>query len=182
MHRYLPLAILFALSVAFVPALQAQQIQIKPIPGPDQTAPVILQELPQLPATLAEPLVISAKITDDVAVQEAVVYYRKRGRDGYLLTMMKHVTGELFAASFPGELAAGRGLEYYVEAKDRSGNIARRGAPETPLEAWYTRWWGCTIAGVVEAGAAAAAAAGGGGDDGGGPEPTGAADITAPMP
>lgn len=132
MYRSLPSAIVLV-SVLIRPAPAPAQMAVTPEPQPDQTAPVIQQQPPQWPAAAGDSIVISATITDDYGVQQAVIYYRKRGREAYLLTMMAHAGENVYRATLPAELIGGGGLEYYLEAKDGSGNTARRGAAATPL-------------------------------------------------
>jgi len=152
-------------------------------------------------------LQLQATITDNGAVKEVVLFYRKMGATEYSKTNMNRTGSDVYSATIPKEVVMEPGLEYYIQASDGAGNTVMRGIAFSPLlitvatvipptiaatnlssttkpassPRWYKKWWVWAIVGVVVVGAVA-------GGDGGGEEsqppagPSGAVVITAPIP
>ncbi|HET6612011.1 MAG TPA: hypothetical protein VFG83_08490 [Kofleriaceae bacterium] len=105
-------------------------------------------------------------------VKEMVVSWRQRGVLSYRQEVMRRVGGHTWRASFvPAPSAVSTTIEYYIEARDLTGNaIGRVGGPKTPLglpilaggqkrggdRPWYGRWY-VIAGGALALGAGAAA-------------------------
>ena len=173
----------------------------------DISAPNIQHEPSQESVGAGESLEIMAIITDDEGVKEATLYYRSVGNVEYFSLKMTPLEGDAYTAIIPREDVLEPGMEYYVQASDKAGNVVLRGFSFEPLvvtvapvlptmefppsedlvlktegppsKPWYKKWWVWTIVGAVAIGGAVAASGGGGG---GGDGSTGSATITAPVP
>jgi hypothetical protein len=163
----------------------------------DLTPPLILHRPPIQSVRPGGPLVIQATITDNVAVKKASVFFRFMGTREYFIMDMHHVGNNIYSIEIPDQYVQVPGLEYYIQASDKAGNIeAFRGSSFSPLtikvipispsaKSWYQKWWVWTIVGGMVAAAAVAAGGGGGGgggDGGSGPSDTGTAVINEPIP
>ncbi|NWF95564.1 MAG: hypothetical protein HXY34_05440 [Candidatus Thorarchaeota archaeon] len=84
----------------------------------DVTAPVITGlSIDKSTVTSADSVVVSATITDDVAVKNATLYY-KVGTGSWIAVVMTHV-GDVYSATIPPQ-ADGSVVTYYVRAYDTS--------------------------------------------------------------
>ncbi|MFQ6061101.1 MAG: hypothetical protein ACE5KV_07410 [Thermoplasmata archaeon] len=82
----------------------------------DTEAPEITHT-PVTEATAGEPVEISAAITDNVGVDSATLYYRKKGETDYTsLGMTK--SDDTYSATIPGSEVTTEGVEYYISATD----------------------------------------------------------------
>lgn len=144
--------------------------------------------------------VFSAKVSDDVAIESVTLRYRLSADESYRSAPMVPLAGTaIHSASIeiPGDEVSS--IQYYIEAKDTSGNRSIEGFAFDPLErrlveqpvpiaqapasgsvepASEVQAGGMStgrkvlygVLGVVAIGAIAAAASGGGGSDGGTPQ------------
>lgn len=120
-------------SYLFVPLapLWAQSLRLPA--DSDQTAPAIQHEPPAL-ILLGESALLEATVSDNRAVKEVLLFYRTVGDDDYLSLTMEPIGESRYRASLPSEEVREPGLEYYIQAIDSAGNIARQGFPFSPLE------------------------------------------------
>lgn len=107
----LPLVV--ALSLLGSSAALAQEADIKP--------PVV-EHVPLETAVAGTHLEISARVTDDVEVMLVFLYVRARGTQNYYAFRMDPREGR-YVAFVPPVLVQPGGLEYFIEAKDRAGNV-----------------------------------------------------------
>jgi len=76
---------------------------------------------------------ISVKITDDKGVQEANLFYRPAGKEGFLKIKMTARSDDIYSAVISGEDVFEPRMDYYFEATDRSGNTMSKGSISSPL-------------------------------------------------
>ncbi len=88
----------------------------------DTTAPTITHT-PVESATADKEKSIEATITDDVSVESATLYYRKKGDTTYTDITMS-VSGDTYTATIPASAMTTDGVEYYITATDGT-NSAR---------------------------------------------------------
>src|SRR3569832_1316904 len=85
-------------------------------PAPDVVAPYI-QHAPSDQAALAGlPLAILAVITDNVGVQEVILYYRPKGAEEYTRLQMEDIGEDLFSATLFFSDVTIPQIEYYIQA------------------------------------------------------------------
>lgn len=74
---------------------------------------------------------VSAVITDNLAIHQAKVFYRVVGQTQWMSTTMSK-SNDRFTAIINADYLVLDGLEYYIEATD-GYNITRKGTPENPF-------------------------------------------------
>ena len=99
----------------------------------DISAPEISHQVMTGSAPGGEALKIQAKITDDVAVSKAKLFYRPLGDPTYKEIPMKAGRKGRYTATIPKKKVIEPGVEYYIQAEDTAGNIAQRGFAFSPL-------------------------------------------------
>ena len=99
----------------------------------DISAPEISHKAISSSATGGKALKIRAKITDDVAVSKAKLFYRPLGNPTYTELPMKAGRRGQYTATIPKKSVIEPGVEYYIQAEDAAGNIAQRGFAFSPL-------------------------------------------------
>lgn len=171
-----------------------------PAPVADTRAPTVVDR-PVAAATAGEAQRFEVVVTDDAAVEEVVLFHRAPGEPEFERSPMRASGGDRYVATVPTDGDATL-IEYFVEARDASGNresLGSRFMPrERPLDAASsvasapaaaeepaakprsrTLWY--VLGGALLVGAAAAAAGGGGGGGGSGttePPPGGCCTVT----
>jgi len=84
-----------------------------------------------------ESLDIQATISDNIAVQKAVLFFRSGGgsqkQEKYIALNMEPSGGDIYSVTIPGTRVVGHVLEYYIQASDTAGNTAYRGNESAPL-------------------------------------------------
>ena len=125
MRALCPLALLIPLS------LQAADLALPP---DDVSAPEV-QHSPLLEKVANnESQIISATVTDDVAVQSVILFFRPSGIPTFNQRRMNRVgDSDIYSATLRAEELISSGLEYYIQAKDLAGNKILRGHSFTPL-------------------------------------------------
>jgi hypothetical protein len=103
------------------------------VPNSDLIAPVIQHEPADQPLAPDKQISLTATVTDNVAVKEAVLFYRTQGTDDYLSVNMEPKGKNLYTVIIPGPEVKEPGVEYYIQAADEAGNIALRGFSFSPL-------------------------------------------------
>ena len=115
--------------LVFSPVLVAQQSGFVA----DFDPPVIDHNAPDNAAT-AGPQAISASVTDDNDVAAVILNYRVIGDTEYKQATMRSLGGsEVYMVTLPTYETTEPGIEYYIEARDGSGNTALKGFPISPL-------------------------------------------------
>ena len=108
----------------------AQDVTIE---GSDITGPMIQHDPPEMGASAGKPLEILAVITDETAVGEVNLFYRREGDIEYFSMNMAPIGDDIFSAAIPKDNVMEPGLEYYILASDQVGNVAPRGFSSAPL-------------------------------------------------
>ena len=88
----------------------------------EDNVPPLITHTPVTTANEEEPISITATITDNVAVTEASLYYRKTAETVYTRVTMTR-SGDTYNGTIPASVVATVGLEYYINATDGT-NIA----------------------------------------------------------
>lgn len=119
--------------------LTSRTATVEEEPDPDETAPMIVDELAPDTVTFGTDVTISATVTDDDAGVLAVYLYYKNvteGSDDWRSTVMSAgaEAGE-YSGTIPGPSQRSSGMHYYIEAVDRAQNVAW--APEDGAEDPY---------------------------------------------
>ncbi|VAX33249.1 hypothetical protein MNBD_NITROSPIRAE01-847 [hydrothermal vent metagenome] len=76
---------------------------------------------------------IEARVSDNIGVTEVILYYRTHGNEPYSSINMESIWQGDYSAVIPKEDIAEPGLEYYIQASDKAGNISQRAFPFSPL-------------------------------------------------
>ncbi|MBV1881769.1 MAG: hypothetical protein KUG82_09060 [Pseudomonadales bacterium] len=123
--------VLCQLSLLIPLSLQAADLALPP---DDVIAPEI-QHLPLLEKIANnDSQIISATVTDDVAVQSVILFFRSSGTLTFNQRRMNRVGDtDIYSATLRTEELISSGLEYYIQAKDLAGNKILRGHSFTPL-------------------------------------------------
>ncbi len=136
---------LLSSSLILLPVAHAAELAL---PSGDLVAPVIQhtpisEELP--PGQAAE---VTATVTDNVGVEEVILYYRDIDNAEFKRMKMKRdLDSDTYTANLP--VVSSPGLEYYIQATDLAGNTLLFGHSFSPL----------SISVAADAGDAAAVAA-----------------------
>jgi hypothetical protein len=121
----------FVYSSIFAPVMSAPQLAF---PGEDVIAPRVIHEPITVFMTAQEPHAITAQVTDNIGIKSVALFYRRTGDIPYNRISMENLTGtEIYEVILPGETMIAPGIEYYIEAKDTSGNTLLRGFSFEPL-------------------------------------------------
>lgn len=111
--------------------LWAQELSLPP--DGDRIAPVIQYEPPTRSAPTGKPLTIDASITDNAEVLEAILFYRPLGASEYASVPMDSLGQRRYRATIPAGQVTEPGVEYYIQASDKAGNMVMRGFAFSPL-------------------------------------------------
>ncbi len=92
-----------------------------------------LQHTPVTAAHSGKAVVISAKATDNIAVESVTLYYRVLGETAYQAAgMIKNASENGYTATIPASAVTMAGVEYYIVALDGDRNAAYSGTAEIP--------------------------------------------------
>lgn len=100
---------------------------------PIDTIPPVITHTPVTEAPPGLPLTLYADVTDNVGVQEVILYYRHIGDTSYQSRAMVNTTGNRYSATIEGAFVTSPGIEYYIEASD-GVNTVQEGRPEYPYQ------------------------------------------------
>ena len=99
----------------------------------DDTPPVI-EHSPVAQGTEEKSVKARAKITDNLSVAEARLFFRVKGAPAYESAVMDQVDKGIYEGTIPGGKVLREGAQYYIQAKDQNGNETKDGTPEKPHE------------------------------------------------
>lgn len=99
-------------------------ISVKVSEAPDNKPPTI-QHTPVKQATEGSDVEIKATITDDLGVAEAFLKHRAAGASTWKSLAMAMGSGGEYTSTIPGADVKPSTIEYYIEASDATGNVAR---------------------------------------------------------
>lgn len=85
--------------------------------------PPVIDHTPVKEAWVGDTISIGAKITDDVGVKGATLYYRQKGAADWTIVAMG-ANGAMYSASIPSNDVVAGTLEYYIQAEDFGANKA----------------------------------------------------------
>ena len=99
----------------------------------DTKGPRILHQPVSEPVIAGHPVEIKAKITDNLGVQSATLFYRITGTSTYSLVPMEP-QGEVYVATIPENDVIERAVEYTIRAIDNSGiTTFYKGGTDAPV-------------------------------------------------
>ena len=125
---------LLILQLIFPLHLQAQvDSQTLSLPADDIIAPKVVHESESRGVNPNGTYFFSADVTDDVAVQSVTLFYRTKGDQHYVAIPMTSSKPPSYGALLSPESVKAPGIEYYIQAKDSSGNAVLVGAAFSPL-------------------------------------------------
>ena len=84
-----------------------------------QTPKIAHNKLDALPE--GQEILITADITDNVGISEAILWYRKGGAGSFRSKQMEFTSGN-YQAKIDAEYVTNHGVDYFLQAVDRSGN------------------------------------------------------------
>jgi M6 family metalloprotease-like protein len=106
------------------------------------SAAVLLKTDKDLPATIyhdlveiatdAKDLPVMAVTTDDIRVQQVLLYYRVAGESSYLKLVMEETANHAYTTIIPAYAVTPLGVEYYIQARDSKGTLTSVGSAANP--------------------------------------------------
>jgi len=101
------------------------------------TVPPIIIHTPVITGYANNSIVISATITDNVAVASAKLYFRMSGTTTYSTKTMT-ASGSTYSTTIPAASVTTAGVDYYIEAKDSSSTPSTHGSATLPHQILIT--------------------------------------------
>jgi len=98
---------------------------------PLDTTPPMLIHTPVTSAEPGQPLTIVATVTDNIAITNVTLNYRRSGDSSFDALPMIFIAQDEYAATIDGGFFSSPGVDYYIEATDGI-SIVRSGRPENP--------------------------------------------------
>ncbi len=80
----------------------------------------------------AQDLPVMAVVTDDIRVQQVLLYYRLAGSTAYTRLVMEQTANYAYSAVIPAAAVTPLGLEYYITARDSKGSVTSAGSAASP--------------------------------------------------
>jgi len=115
--------------------LQAQVAnQVLSLPPEDVIAPRVVHQAQNRGTNPNGTYFFSADVTDDIAVQSVTLFYRTIGDQQYVAIPMMQAKPPSYGALLSPQSVKAPGIEYYIQAKDSSGNAVLVGAAFSPLK------------------------------------------------
>ncbi len=106
-----------------------------PPSGNDMVAPNINHQLQTRGRVEAgNPVEITAVVRDDDGVAAVTLYYRNIGGEEYTRLPMQLRDLDLYGVTIPGAQVSAPGIEYYIQAEDKVGNLSFKGATFSPIQ------------------------------------------------
>ena len=96
--------------------------------------PPVIEHSPVAQGTEEKSLKVKAKITDNLSVAEARIFFRIKGAPAYESAVMDQVEKGIYEGTIPAGKVLREGAQYYIQAKDQNGNETKDGTPEKPHE------------------------------------------------
>lgn len=115
--------------------LQAQMSsQALSLPAEDIIAPKVVHQSTDRGVNPNGTYFFNADVTDDVGVQSVTLFYRVVGEPQYIAIPMGAFADGDYSALLAPDAVKPPGIEYYLQAKDTSGNAVLVGAAFSPLK------------------------------------------------
>ncbi len=126
-------AVLISLNPGLVNTAEAQSTNSSAQTSPDNLAPVI--ELEVIPSGIAgQEQVFTSLVSDDRQVQDVFLYFRYSGQQSYNSIPMESIGGSsYYIATVSPQGDDTRAIEYYIQARDVSGNRTVEGFAFEPI-------------------------------------------------
>jgi hypothetical protein len=88
------------------------------------------------------PIAVRAAVVGPAPIVQATLGYRKLGEKEFRVLPMKPAFRKTYEGIIPGEAVAADGIEFFIEAKDTAGNVARvpKAYPAVTYSASVTPW------------------------------------------
>ena len=104
----------------------------------DFSAPLIVLPLDQ-PLKGTGGYRISARVTDDAALEEVMLHYRtiNSGEAFKTQAMVPERNDGFYSVVLPARQLQQPGIEYYIEARDHASNISQEPFPNQPRQVFY---------------------------------------------
>jgi len=129
------LQLLILHGVIVASAVSAQTLgQALDLPSEDIIAPRVEHQVADRGVNPNGTYFFNTSVTDNVGVQSVSLFYRTIGEKQYVALPMSHQGGDHYAALLSPEAVKPPGIEYYIQAKDTSGNAVLVGAAFSPLQ------------------------------------------------
>ncbi len=118
-------------ALAYSPLLSAAQVSF---PSADLSAPEITQPNYKDTVIKGKDHVISVNVTDNVAVEKVILYYRVIGEDNFQTLQMRNVKNtDKYQVNIKSKNIKNKGIEYYIQAMDKAENTLLHGHSFSPL-------------------------------------------------
>ncbi|MBE0595850.1 MAG: S8 family serine peptidase, partial [Desulfuromonadales bacterium] len=98
----------------------------------DSVAPIITHT-PITTSTVGQNITIRATVTDNVAVTAVRLFYRTTGSPSFNQVSMLKGQNNLWTATIPAVNVTSAGIQYYLEADDRAGNLTPYATVVSPV-------------------------------------------------
>ncbi len=116
--------------VAFI----VQMLSVSAFAAADVQAPVITHSPIDAPVKEGQGFVITATVTDDILVEEVLLFYRTIGQKEYSrIKMRAQASSDDYSATIPGWKLLKPGIEYFIQAEDKAGNSVLYGFSFSPV-------------------------------------------------
>ncbi|MFH0902980.1 MAG: hypothetical protein V2A73_20315 [Pseudomonadota bacterium] len=97
----------------------------------EEVSGLVHSPLDEAPAD--KPIVIAAKVGEDVRARQVVLYYRPQGKENFSPVVMKRTGGTKYEGRIPERATAADSVHYYIEAKSEDGRVnASNGSAGSP--------------------------------------------------
>ena len=115
-------------------AFFTQLLSVNAVAAADVQAPVIIHTPTETPVKEGQAFVITATVTDDVLVEEVLLFYRTIGQKEYSRIKMRALSSSNdYSATVPGWKLLKPGIEYFIQAEDKAGNSVLYGFSFSPV-------------------------------------------------
>ncbi|NRB40307.1 MAG: hypothetical protein HRU20_17870 [Pseudomonadales bacterium] len=122
----------FLLSLFFSLSVYSDDLAL---PSDDFIAPSVKHEPLKKSIDNTGSHVISATVSDNIAVQSVTLFFRTEGSEFYKRRLMKNtLSASLYTTTLTPEELKPPGIEYYIQAKDLAGNSVLKGFSFSPLK------------------------------------------------
>ncbi len=117
--------------LAYAPLIHAAQLSLS---SGDIVAPTISQSKYVDSVTSGSNHKVTVTVTDNIAVQQVMLYYRVIGTQNYKSKLMPNIINtDNYQISIKADEIKSPGIEYYIQATDTAGNTLLHGYSFSPL-------------------------------------------------
>lgn len=104
-------------------------------PVPQDHEPPVIAHTPVTSVAAGASATINATVTDASGVTDVTLWYRKKGGSILVSLPMALAPGSVYAATIDASAIGTEGVEYYITATDKAGNVAQlpSGSPVAPI-------------------------------------------------